>query len=252
MYFVLSKILLVFIFPLTWIIVLLLAAFIVKKPTLKYRLLITAVLFLLIFTNPFLLGRVINCWDIPPQLANNKNTYSAAIILGGYASEDAAGRGHFNTSADRFIQAVKLKHTGKIEYLVITGGNASLNPTAFREGEWVRSQLPIFHIPDNAVLMENRSRNTIENAAYAKQLLNSNKLKPPYLLVTSAFHMRRAMYIFKKAGVQVEPYSCDYTSGHTISVADFIPDAATLSIWNTYIKEMMGITAAYFTNIPAR
>ena len=80
----------------------------------------------------------------------------------------------------------------------------------------------------------------MENAAYTSQSLGQSHLAPPYILVTSAFHMRRAMYIFKKAGVNVIPYPCNYLSGNTRSL-DFIdsitPDAYSLWTWNFYIKE---------------
>ena len=85
------------------------------------------------------------------------------------------------------------------------------------------------------------SRNTIENIQFSKQILEAKHLPPPYLLITSAFHMRRALLICKKANLNVEPYPCNFFAGKGIfTFADFIPSAQTLSDWNIYIKELVG------------
>jgi uncharacterized SAM-binding protein YcdF (DUF218 family) len=251
MYFILSKLLLLFIFPFTWIVVLFIYGLITKKPKLKRRLLLSGAILMLVFSSPLLYNRFINAWDVPPPPANSRQHYSAVIILGGYASEDSRGQGRFNGAADRFIQGVRLYNTGQVNQVVITGGNASLNPSGFREGSWIKSQLRLFNVPDSAILMENRSRNTIENALYAKALLDSAGLKPPYLLLTSAFHMRRSVYIFNKAGMQVMPYSSNYESGFGMRAEELLPDAYVLVSWNTYMKEIVGLAAAYFKKIPA-
>jgi len=240
MFFILSKVLVILIYPLTWIIIAIAGAIFLKNNKLKRKCLLTAFSLFLIFSNPFLLNQFAHFWDITTT-PDHKN-YSAAIVLGGYASEDEHGNGYFNTSADRFIQGTKLKTSGKVKYLLFTGGSANiLLPKGFRESRWTAEQLKEFHIDSTAVLTENESRNTYENALFSKQLLESKKIAPPYLLVTSAFHMRRSLMTFEKAGVKVVPYSCNYIAGHErISLDNFIPDAGTLDKWNKYIKELIG------------
>ncbi|MGV3508703.1 MAG: YdcF family protein [Sphingobacteriaceae bacterium] len=170
--------------------------------------------------------------------------YSCAIVLGGFVSEDQNGEGYFNDSSDRFIQAIKLKTSGVTDKLLFTGGNADLNPSGFREAEWISSQLNEFNIPDSSVLIEKNSRNTLENARFSKALLEKNRLAPPYLLVTSAFHMRRSLLTFKTMGVEVVPYSSNYIAGRDkLSFDDFLPRLDILSTWNFYIKEVVGFWA---------
>jgi uncharacterized SAM-binding protein YcdF (DUF218 family) len=87
----------------------------------------------------------------------------------------------------------------------------------------------------------------MENALFSKKILQDKKMHGPYLLVTSAFHMRRAMYTFKKAGLDVIPYASDYVdNAGGFSVTDLVPDAVALAIWNTYTKEVIGYIAYHF------
>src|ERR1700744_4074695 len=190
MFFILSKLLLIFIFPFFWITVFIIAALVIKNPKRKRRCFIIAVVLLLIFSNPFLFNRVARNWDIRSAPLKN-TTYSSAIVLGGFTSVDGNNNGYFNGSADRFIQGLRLLETGKTSHILISGGNGLLIPGAFRESDWVRSQLLQLKVPDSCIVVENRSRNTLENAAFSKDILMKKHLQPPYLLVTSAFHMRR-------------------------------------------------------------
>lgn len=239
MFFILSKLLLYLVFPATWIGFGFLTALIIKNPKYKQRCLAAALSLLLLFSNPFLLNMFARYWDIEKKPDERK--YSCAIILGGFVSEDQNGGGFFNAASDRFIQALKLRISGKADNLLISGGNASLRPSGFRDASWLSTELKQFDIPDSTILIENASRNTLENAKYSKELLRSRNLSPPYLLVTSAFHMRRSLRTFRKAGLQVVPYPCNYIAGRDrISFDSFVPNVSTLSTWNLYIKEVVG------------
>ena len=204
-----------------------------------------AVALLILFTNPFLFNQFAQNWDIAPYKPDNKK-YSCAIILGGFSSSDGNGGGYFNTGADRFLQGIKLMSTEKTSHMLITGGNGSLLSGGFAEGLWVQKQLKEFNYPDSVVLIESESRNTLENAKFSKEMLQKAKLASPYLLVTSAFHMRRSLMIFKNAGIDVVPYPANYLIRRKTLASDFIPDASVLSSWNIYIKEVVGYVANSF------
>src|SRR4051812_22481121 len=152
MYFIFSKLLVIFIYPFTWILVLLAVALFIKNKKYKRSSFIAALILLVIFSNPFLFDRVAQKWDTPPY--NNADTthYNCAIVLGGFSSSDGAGGGYFNLSADRFLQGIKLLLTKKASHILITGGNGNLAPGGFREGLWVQKQLKEFNIPDSTVL----------------------------------------------------------------------------------------------------
>ncbi len=242
MFFFFSKVLLIFIFPFTWFLALFITALIVKKPKLRRRFLVSAVIVLLIFSNPFLFNRFAQAWNIAPQPLKKTGSYSCAIVLGGFAGEDANGDGVFNASADRFIQGLKLVVTGRASHILISGGNGNLVSSKFREADWVKTQLKLLNVPDSCILIEDQSRNTLENAAFSKKILANNHLQPPYVLLTSAFHMRRAYSIFKKEKIEVIPYSCNYIGGNAnFSMGDLLPDAGTFGCWDIYIKEVVGV-----------
>jgi uncharacterized SAM-binding protein YcdF (DUF218 family) len=247
MFFILSKLLLFLILPLSWVIASLVAAFIVRKPHLKRRFFTISAMLLLVFSNPFLFNRFAYCWDIQPVPLKKTGSYSCVIVLGGFSGSDAKGNGFFNSSADRFIQGLKLIITGKASHILISGGNGKLIEGNFRESTWVKTQLQLLKVADSCIIVEDKSRNTLENAAFSKVLLNEKHLQPPYLLVTSAFHMRRSLGIFKKEKLEVIPYPCNYLAGNeSISPGEFIPDSFPLYGWNFYIKEVIGTIVNYF------
>ena len=168
--------------------------------------------------------------------------YSSAIILGGFSSEGPEGHsGHFNGSADRFLQGLKLWKQGRTGTLLISGGNGNLQKSNFIEANFAVDQLKQFGVPDSVILLETNSKNTLENARFSKELLKKRELPGPYLLITSAFHMRRAMKTFQSAGIDVIAYPCDFQAGVVrLKYDDFIPKAEILSMWGMYIKEMIG------------
>jgi len=245
MYFLFSKILLFLISPFYWVIALLLIGFLSKKPVVKKRFFISSAIVFLLFSNAFLLRRFARLWNYPPNVITGN--YSCAILLGGFASEDEKGGGFFNGACDRFIEAAELQATHKVTHILISSGNSSLRPDGFREADWVKKELLKLNIPDSAILVEHNSRNTFENAEFSKQVLATKNLKPPYILVTGGYHMRRATYIFKKAGIDVVPFPTEYFSAfEKFSLTELIPNPEILLIWNTYTKEIVGYTVARF------
>lgn len=250
MFFILSKIFLFLLSPTFWVIFFLVAGFFIKRKRLKKWCFGLAIGTFIAFSNPFLLNRFARYWDAPEVEMPLDAHYSAAILLGGFASEDFHGHGYFNSTADRFIQALKLKMNGTVSHILISGGSADLLPTDFRESNWVTKQLHEFQIPDSAILTENRARNSLENAAYSKQILDSLRLPPPYVLVTSAFHMRRALLTFRKMNVEVIPYPSNYIAGmNKTEFGDFIPSFGVLGTWEYYLKEVVGYWVYYFKKV---
>jgi uncharacterized SAM-binding protein YcdF (DUF218 family) len=241
MYFVLSKVLLFLLSPLLWVFVLIVVAFAVKRRPLKKRLFVGAIVLLYVLSIPLFINLLAHAWSLRPALEKPAKVYSCAIVLGGFSSANKEGQGFFNGAADRFIQGVKLVFTKEVSHILISGGNGNLKAGKFREAGWVYTQLHTLKIPDSIILIENNSRNTIENAQFSKVVLQRAGLKPPYLLVTSDFHMRRAYMIFKKEGLDVEPYPCDFGLGQgDYSVGDLLPDGSSLGGWNLYLKELVG------------
>ncbi len=227
--------------PLSWIFIFIVAAYFFRKVSRKKICRIMAVIIFIVFGNQWFLNWYAKRWQPEPVAIDNKFVYSCGIVPGGFASPDAEGNGYFNSTCDRFIQAEKLYKLGIIKHILISGGNGKFDNSSFREGAWAKNEMSIMGVPDSVIFVEDRSNDTFDNAAYAKQILDSLHLNPPYLLITSAHHIPRASLIFKNAGVVTAPFPCNYIEGRSnISFSSFIPDPSILPRWNYYLKETAG------------
>ena len=202
---------------------------------------IIALCVFLVFSNEWLLDWYARQWQPEPVAIRNDIQYSCGIVAGGFASPDFLDNGYFNASADRFIQAVKLYKLNAITHILVSGGNGKIENEHFHEGAWVKGELTAIGIPDSVILIEDRSNNTAENALFSKQILDAVHLKPPYLLITSAYHMPRASLLFKKAGVQTDPFPCNYKEGRgKFTFSSLIPQVGVLTGWDIFLKEAAG------------
>jgi uncharacterized SAM-binding protein YcdF (DUF218 family) len=236
-----SNLLSLFLSPLNWIIILIIAQYFYRSPRAKKICRLSALAVFLLFTNIWLVTLYANWWQPKPRDVSKDSTYSCAILLGGFASPDPNNNGYFNATADRFIQAVKLYKQQKIQHILISGGNGKLSNKDFSEAAWVHGELNSFGVPDSAILFEDRSNNTADNAANTKKLLDSAQLKPPYLLITSAHHIPRATLIFKNAGINTVAYPCCYVAGNDgYHLNGIIPSPEVLFRWGNYLKETAG------------
>ena len=237
----LSSVFTFFLSPLHWIVILLIAAYLLRRPSVKRTLRIIAVILFLIFTSPLLLEWYAGKWQPKPVLIAQGKLYSCGIVPGGFASPDAAGNGYFNGTADRFIQALKLYKLGNISHILVCGGNGKQNKKNFQEAAFVKKELVVMGVPDSVIYVEDGSNNTADNAINANKILDSNQLKPPYLLITSAYHLPRATLLFAKAGVPTDGFPCNYISRKgRLSIFSFIPNIGLLFTWDYFLKEAAG------------
>ncbi len=241
MFFLFSKLFVYLLYPFSWIILLLLLRYIFKSKVIRKRLFVAAIVVFILFSNRPLIDFYASQWDVSPAVLQGSKPYSCAIVLGGFVSTDKYDNGYFNESADRFIKGLELYHSHKANTLLLSGGNGSLTPGKFRESKWAREQLLSCGVPPTAILTEENSRNTLENALFSKRILDSCHIPGPYLLVTSAFHMKRAQWVFNKVGMDVIACPCNYIAGRNqASLSEFMPQIHVLVLWSVYIKELVG------------
>ena len=136
------------------------------------------------------------------------------IMLGGGAmpdSPDVDGVGALCSSpANRLLTAVRLQRKLGVPIL-LSGGQVYEDTGA--EAKIARRILIDLGVPESKILVETRSSNTTQNARYSAEILRAQGLTQP-ILVTSAFHMKRAVLNFKKQGIDVVPYPADYQVTH--------------------------------------
>ena len=243
MFFIFSKILTFFISPIIWILALLLYAVFSKNQTKKRRCLIFALVFFLFLSNLVFVNEAFQLWEVPAIKNENLEKYDIGIVLGGMISYDKSlDRMQFHSGVDRLLQAIDLYKKSYIKKILFTGGSGSIKYLDNKEGIWIKKYLITIGIPEEDILIESESRNTHENALFTKRLLDSNKINGKYLLITSAFHMRRSVACFKKVGLMVKPYSTDRFSGPMKFELDFLflPKIEAISDWELLIHEMTG------------
>ena len=227
--------------PLIWIAMLIIAGFLFRKKSVKKICWVLALIIFLVFGNGWLLNWYARQYQPTPVTLAHGTTYSCGIIPGGFASPDIEGNGNFNSTADRFIQALKLFKQGHITHILVSGGNGKKELKIFREAAWVKEQFVIMGVPDSVIFVEDQSNNTAENVIHTKRILDSGHLPPPYLLISSAHHLPRAAVLYKKSGLAVVEYPCSYIAGRGIStIADLMPGIGTLQTWDIYLKETAG------------
>lgn len=146
-----------------------------------------------------------------PAPAELARTYSAIIVLGG--GEDghvSAGRGQLalNTAGERIVEGARLALRLTSARLVFAGGAGTLGPSE-PAAEVIVAYWRDMGIAPERILYEQRSRNTHENAIEARKLL-APEPGERFLLVTSAYHMPRAIGVFRRQGLDVVAYPVDY------------------------------------------
>ena len=123
--------------------------------------------------------------------------------------------------------------------LVLSGGSGEIAPGAVREADALAEMAMRFGIPREQIKIEALSRTTQENASQVRALLPGDRI----VLVTSAFHMRRATACFKKQGFTVLPAPAAYRTGTSpSSLSDLLPRAGHLEASSLALSEYLSTT----------
>ena len=137
------------------------------------------------------------------------------VVLGGAIDpvvSRARGQVTLGDAAERITVIAKLARDYPHARILFSGGDGSLRANRGKEADYLVPLLDTFGVPGERVALERRSRNTAENAAFSKTLVQP-KPGERWLLVTSAQHMPRAIGCFRRAGFPVEAYPVDW---HTV------------------------------------
>lgn len=243
MFFFLSKILYFLIDPISWLMGLIVLAFLFRKKNLGRKYGIAAVVIFLLFSNQKIYKTCVLAWQLPPKNIHQLSQFSAGILLGGMSMFDKDRNAYLGSTTDRLVQTVILYQQGIIQKIILTGGTGSLDQTAPKEADHLSQILIQMKINPADIIIENQSRNTFENAVFTKKLITSNHLKPPYLLISSAIHLPRALKVFEQSGLEVVPFPSAYTvipSKENIFTY-LIPQLDVLCNWKYLIKEVVGL-----------
>lgn len=144
----------------------------------------------------------------------------AIVLLGGgaEASRYEAGQLHFTNAGDRIITALELARLGKAPVLVLGGAGVHLDGVEYPESNLVHRWITERRLVDAEVLPLARCTNTHDEAVFVRELAKERGWRN-VILVTSAFHMKRAAATFKAAGVTVIPAPCNFHTEVSLSSA---------------------------------
>jgi uncharacterized SAM-binding protein YcdF (DUF218 family) len=154
-----------------------------------------------------LLGSL-EAWYPRPSLSS-KDQYDAIVVLGGGVLDPGTLRPVPDLSSfskNRTACGVDLFKQGYADKLVFTGGNSHVFKEGPRDAPEMKRWAERLGISADAIVTEEQSRTTYENASETKRLLGSASI----LLVTSASHLPRAAALFTKQGFRVTPVPCDF------------------------------------------
>ncbi len=228
-----------------------------QRQRLGRSLLSLAALMLLTFSlfpvNVVLLKPLEERFTAPSELPEN---ISGIIALGG--SEKARitmnrGQPSFNKASERVLTFVALARRYPDAQLVYASGPGKLSQQNSDPADTARQLFEQLGLGLNRIRFDSKSRNTVENAVNAYQILGGEP-EGNWVVITSAYHMPRVVGIFRKVGWNIIPYPVDYqTSGEWKydwrfgKISNFVEFSKVLHEWlGLTVYWMTGKTSEFF------
>jgi uncharacterized SAM-binding protein YcdF (DUF218 family) len=180
----------------------------------------------------------------PPVRVSSLPQADAIVVLGGCVEPvpDEYAFPNLTSAGDRPLMGARLYHAHKAPRIVISAGAVPWSVASETESVAMQRILVELAVPEKDILLESNSASTYENAIESYKLLRAEG-KTTILLVTSAWHMKRAKAVFEQVGFDVIPVATDYESLRTqpYSVIDWLPSAKALERSTRTLKEFVGL-----------
>lgn len=243
-FILLSKTLDVLLSPLGWVFVLGASAALLGRrwPRSRPWLFGTAFVVLYLASAPFVAGPLMRAVESSAVTTDAPGShYDAVIVLGGLLdSELSAGSGQreFTHAVERLIQAHAVFREGRAERILLSGGNTFPKEGVPPESTFLASQLEAWGVPAEAIVIEDRSRNTRENATESRDLIDKHGWKH-LLLITSAAHLPRAEACFRAVGLNVSTLAVDRRAASRTDWS-LLPRASSLLMTSDAVREVAG------------
>ena len=248
-----SKLLPLFLYPLGLACLFLIWAFFLALRRSRSAILPIVLTFILLMTSGNVrfannLMKSLEWQNIPPQ---ELPTADAIVVLGGATRTVAPPRvmPDLSDRGDRIWHAAQLYKEGKAPVIILSGGKIQWYGDQVSEASDLEQFLELAGIPKSAIIKEENSTNTYENAIFTKPILEEQGIKK-ILLVTSAFHTPRSLKIFEQAGIEAIAAPTDFLiSEQEIAevnfstqskILSFIPNSGSLQRTTIVLKEYLG------------
>ena len=234
----LHKILPLIFSPLFLIIILIITGYILKKRKIS----LIAIVILIICSLPIVSNKLIYFLEI-----NNKhlkpseiNNADAIVVLSGMVRVVENNNKilyEFSEAVDRIFAGIDLLKNNKAPVIILTRGTLPWSK-GMPEGEYLKKIAIKYGVPEKNIILTDRVQNTNQEAKSIKKILNKNNSE--IILVTSAFHMKRAKKIFKSNNIKVIPYPVDFRASKKFKLLDLIPSAGSFNNTSYFVREMIG------------
>lgn len=244
MFYILSKTFDVLLMPLTMAFIAIIYATIVKNRTRSRWIIGVSLLMLYLVSNPILVDVLLKWWE--PVNYQTDTTYEVgAVLTGGMTKRYDYTSKHVwhGKSGDRAVQAFELYKKGKIKKIIISGGERSFfggkNNTSENDG--IRQYLIDSGVRAEDIIQETNARNTRDNAVNTAKILKEQFKTNKCIVITSAFHIPRAMGCFEKAGVKPLAFPAHYLQeNHDFWIDKLFPSEEALVAFYYVWHEMVG------------
>ena len=175
---------------------------------------------------------------------------TGVIVLGGSFNSGLESKERnevsLNSSAERLTKALEIYKKNPRLIILFSGFSGELKPQGWSESDMAKKFFLDQGVKLDNLIFENRSRNTFENIKYSKDIIAN--YKGTWGLITSASHMPRSFFAFKKQGLILEPISVDYKTGTNKVFWINFDISSGLINWNIILHELIGISYYKFTN----
>jgi len=166
------------------------------------------------------------------------------IVLGGSFGLELESKERnqilLNDSAERLIKALEIYKKNPKVLILFSGYSNKLKPTDWNETDIAKKFFLDQGVRFENLIFENKSRNTFENIKYSKDIIAN--YKGTWGLITSASHMPRSYYTFKRQGLILEPISVDYKTGTSPIFWINFDIKKGLVHWKLILREIVGIS----------
>lgn len=181
-------------------------------------------------------------------------TTDAIVVLGGGTKPATYPRPgvDLNEQGDRVFYAAQLYHQQKAPLIIASGGRIDWRRTkkspARSEAADMTDILLQLGVPASAIMLEPDSLNTYQNAVNVKKIVTQHHIRQ-ILLVTSAMHMPRALYIFQRQGINAVAAPTDFLVTNSVekqgslqsTLLNLLPEAERLLQFTLALKEYIGL-----------
>ena len=172
------------------------------------------------------------------------------IVLGGSFNSGPESKERnevsLNSSAERLTKAIEIYKKNPRILILFSGFSGELKPKGWSESDMAKKFFLDQGVKLDNLIFENQSRNTFENIKYSKDIIAN--YKGTWGLITSANHMPRSFFAFKKQGLILEPINVDYKTGTSRMFWINFDISSGLRNWSIVLHELIGISYYKLTN----